>query len=129
MSAGFDDDDESGEDDETGVPIGVFHVQYLGNVAVADIQGDEIVANAVDQIKEAIFRSTGTGAKKKRKSSTTSAPGKMPSNGIGSDVEADEEEGVVNLPSVLVVSSEGIRTVDSDNHELLQVAVCAPFLV
>ena len=40
MSAGFEEDDE---DDESGVPIGAFHVQYLGNVSVSDIQGDEIV--------------------------------------------------------------------------------------
>ncbi len=104
---------------QTGVPIGVFHCQYLGNVPVSENQGDAIVANAVDALKEAIFRTTGGSAKAKRKSSQT-MPARAPSNGLHADLtDEDADEGVVNLPSVLVVSSEGIRTVDAQSHELL----------
>ena len=102
MSAGFDDDDE---DEDNGLPIGAFHVQYLGNASVPDIQGDEIVANAVEKLKDAIF------TKPKKGKSRESSGG-----------EAEETvDGVVkiNMPTVLVVSSEGIRTVDDLTHELL----------
>eukprot|EP00729_Bicosta_minor_P003888 gene3888-12068_t len=96
MSAGFEEDDE---DDESGVPIGAFHVQYLGNVSVSDIQGDEIVPK-----------------KKKSKLKGRSSTGDAVDQAEQDELEA---EGIVNLPTVLVVSSEGIRTVDDLTHELL----------
>lgn len=166
MSAGFEEDDE---DDESGVPIGAFHVQYLGNVSVSDIQGDEIVvrrdfilffgtllspsfhpvpfisvlfsqqqqqqqqqatsfyadvcnsddvvytlkASAVDKLKDAIFAKP---KKKKSKLKGRSSTGDAVDQAEQDELEA---EGIVNLPTVLVVSSEGIRTVDDLTHELL----------
>eukprot|EP00039_Didymoeca_costata_P032399 m.37680 g.37680 ORF g.37680 m.37680 type:complete len:740 (+) comp9339_c0_seq1:250-2469(+) len=94
MSSGVEDDDD---DDETCAPLGVFHVQYLGNVAVSEIEGDEVVASAVDKVKDHI-------STKKSKRGLT----------------ADEDmEGIFNQPTVLVISSEGIRTVEVSTHELL----------
>lgn len=104
MSSGVDDDED---EEENFAPLGVFNVQYLGNVSVPDIQGDEIVAQAVDRIKHAVT----VQAASKRKASKGSLKG-----GI---VDEEAAEGIVNVPVVLVISSEGIRTVEESTHDLL----------
>ena len=103
MSSGVDDDEE---EDESCAPLGVFHAQYLGNVSVPDIQGDEIVAQAVDRIKHAVT----VQAASKRKGSKGSIQG---------IVDEEAADGIVNVPVVLIISSEGIRTVEESTHDLL----------
>eukprot|EP00051_Salpingoeca_urceolata_P016387 m.216844 g.216844 ORF g.216844 m.216844 type:complete len:729 (+) comp18661_c3_seq2:315-2501(+) len=96
-----DDDDDDGDDDG-GQPLGVFLLTYLGNVPVSVAEGDEVIGQCLEQLSGPLQKVL-RGSKKEKKEK---------------DAEASSDE---NDPVqvALVVSSEGIRTVEVTTKDMV----------
>jgi serine/threonine protein kinase len=102
MSAGVEEDDEE-EELETGKPLGVFNLIYLGSVPSPDYEGSEAVSEAIKGIRDTI------NPKPKRKDSIFG----------GLSKEAPKESSSAGVHCVMVISSEGIRTIDAVSRDVM----------
>lgn len=104
MSAGVEEDDEEGEM-EAGKPLGVFNLLYLGNVPSVDFEGSEAVSEAIKNIRDTL--------------NTKAAPKRKDSIFGGSKESAKEASSGPGVHCVMVISSEGIRTIDSVSRDVI----------
>lgn len=96
--------------------------RYLGHVEVAAIQGDEVVRDAIHRLKDVIKVASSSrqssGSRRQststRKSSSSTEPPASPAGGDG----AENSVVTVNMPALLVVSSEGIRIIDEVSRDV-----------
>lgn len=119
MSANVDDDD----DDEGGA-IASFFCRYLGNVAVSDIQGDSVVKNAVTQMKD-LIKEAGNNNERRARGSVSSNKSKLSGRRSSRQTSEEADEGDNDLEKggnaqcLLVVSSEGLKTVDEFSRDVI----------
>lgn len=94
--------------------------RYLGNVEVNDIQGDEVVRDAIHKLKD-VIKAASSSRSSGRRSSTAS---KRTSSGGGDaavspTTTVEGESVVVNMPTLLIISSEGIRIIDETSRDVV----------
>lgn len=114
MSANVDDEDE-----DDGGAIASFFCRYLGNVAVPEIQGDAIVKDAVTKMKDLIKEAGHTNERTTRRTVSAKKRLSRASMSMGAGGADDGLEGAANTQAVLVVSSEGLKTVDEFSREVI----------
>jgi len=105
------------EDEDEGGAIASFFCRYLGNVNVPDIQGDEVVRGAVTKMKDVIKEAGTMNERVARRMSN--AKTKRMSRAASTNSEEDTDSLRVNVPVLLVVSSEGLRTVDELSRDVM----------
>eukprot|EP00042_Codosiga_hollandica_P054410 m.736092 g.736092 ORF g.736092 m.736092 type:complete len:726 (+) comp58894_c0_seq2:49-2226(+) len=96
-------------DDESTLPLGAFPMLYLGSVAVNELSGDSVIAKALAELTDSLKEKAAL-AKQRKSSKDISAP-----MAITGDTSQHE-----NCEVILVVSSEGLRIIDSSTNEIMR---------
>eukprot|EP00040_Diaphanoeca_grandis_P028350 m.164037 g.164037 ORF g.164037 m.164037 type:complete len:767 (-) comp31319_c1_seq1:340-2640(-) len=108
------------EDEDEGGAIAAYFCRYLGNVNVPEIQGDEVVREAVTKMKD-VIKEAGTMNERVARRMSSAKTKRLSSRGHSTSSEDgdDVESLAVNVPVLLVVSSEGLRTVDEMTRDVM----------
>lgn len=110
------------EDEDEGGAIASFFCRYLGNVAVPDIQGDTVVKDAVTQmksrIKEAGSNNERRGSRSANSKSKLAVKRSSSAKSTGGEEDDNDDENT-NVQCLLVVSSEGLKTVDEYSRDVI----------